>query len=259
MRFACGTGSLIAALAKDLPRESVLINACVKQMLLGATNVRLTIAKADGSEDTLIAQQVIAALPPRLLLKISFSPTVDQATTQRWKETATWMAPHAKFFAVYDRPFWRDSGFSGTAQSLVGPLAEIHDATTASGKAALFGFVGVGADMRASLGEAALTKACLDQLARLYGSKALHPRTTILKDWAADPFTALADDRTAGTHPKPSSEPWVTGAWRECLSLGGSETSVTEPGYMAGAVSAAERSAAQVMQRLRAQDKKSNN
>lgn len=259
MRLAGGTGSLIAALAKDLPRESVLINACVKRMVLGATNVRLTIAKADGSKDTLIARQVIAALPPRLLLKISFSPTVDQATTQRWKETATWMAPHAKFFAVYDRTFWRDSGFSGTAQSLVGPLAEIHDATTASGKAALFGFVGVGADMRASLGEAALTKSCLDQLARLYGSKALHPRTTILKDWAADPFTALADDRTAGTHPKPSSEPWVTGAWRECLSLGGSETSVTEPGYMAGAVSAAERSAAQVMQRLRAQDKKSNN
>lgn len=30
-------------------------------------------------------------------------------------------------FAIYDRPFWREAGLSGTAQSMVGPLAEIHD------------------------------------------------------------------------------------------------------------------------------------
>ena len=67
-----------------------------------------------------------------------------------WQETATWMAPPAKFFAVYDRPFWRKAGLSGTAQSFVGPLGEIHDATTASGKAALFGFPSIGADARVS-------------------------------------------------------------------------------------------------------------
>jgi hypothetical protein len=48
------------------------------------------------------------------------------------------MAPHAKFFALHDHLFWRDAGLSGTSQSFVGPLAEIHDATAASGKPALF-------------------------------------------------------------------------------------------------------------------------
>jgi monoamine oxidase len=161
------------------------------------------------------------------------------------------MAPHAQFFAVYDRPFWRLAGLSGTAQSFVGPLAEIHDATTASGTPALFGFLAVGADMRASLGEAALTQSCLQQLSRLYGSDALKPRATLFKDWAADPFTASADDRTASGHPQPSTGAWVAGVWQERMSLAASETSAIEPGFMAGAVIAAHRAVQQVLERLR--------
>lgn len=257
MRLAGGTGALIRALAKQIPRDRVLIETSVKRMVVEAKKVALTIAKADGSEDTLVVDQVIAAVPPRLLAQISFFPAIDLTVARRWRETATWMAPHAKFFAVYDRPFWRDAGLSGTAQSFVGPLGEIHDATTASGKAALFGFASVGADARASLGEAVFARACLEQFARLYGPEALHPRATLFKDWAADPLTATADDRSAGGHPIPSATPWVTGAWQQQLSLGGSETAATEPGYMAGAVSAAQRAVAEVIERLRAQDEKS--
>jgi monoamine oxidase len=58
------------------------------------------------------------------------------------------VASHAKFFALYDRSFWLEAGYSGTAESMVGPMAEIHDATTRSGHAALFGFLGVGAAER---------------------------------------------------------------------------------------------------------------
>ena len=258
MRVVGGSGRLIDALVKQLPHETVLIETCVKQMMFGASRVTLTLAKPDASEDTLVAEQVIASIPPRLLARISFSPTIDSATENHWRETPTWMAPHAKFFAVYDRPFWREAGLSGTAQSLVGPLAEIHDATTASGKAALLGFLGVGTEMRSSLKEADLTKSCLEQLARLYGPQALHPHATIFKDWATDPFTASPEDRSSGGHPESSAAPWVTGAWQERLSLGGSETSAMEPGYMAGAVSAAKHAVAEVMQRLSASNENSN-
>lgn len=188
---------------------------------------------------------------PRLFSRILFSPAVDSSTEKHWRETPTWMAPHAKFFAVYQRPFWREAGFSGTAQSLVGPLAEIHDATLASGKGALLGFLGVGADTRAYLGEVALAKSCLEQLARLFGPEALRPDDTIIKDWAADPLTASPEDRS-------SSGQWVTGSWQARLSLGGSETSATEPGYMAGAVSAGARAVEEVMRRLRVSNEKSN-
>lgn len=250
MRLVGGTGTLIAAFVKHVPSESVLTGIRVKQLSLGPADVTLTTADADGSENSLVADQVIAAVPPRLLAQVSFSPPVDPAALQRWRETPTWMAPHAKFFAVYDRPFWRDAGLSGTAQSFVGPLGEIHDATTASGKAALFGFPSIGADTRASLGEAAFAKACLEQFARIFGPEALQPRATLFKDWAADPLTASAEDRVAGVHPIPNVSPWIAGAWQQRLSLGASETAAIEPGYLAGAVSAAERAAAEVVQRL---------
>jgi monoamine oxidase len=250
MRFAGGTGTLVRALTAYLPPHSVHLNSCVQSMALGEESIHLTIRKTDGTRYSMAARQVIAALPPRLLANISFTPAIESTTLRRWRQTATWMAPHAKFFALYDRPFWREAGLSGTAQSLVGPLAEIHDATTVSGKAALLGFLGVSADQRSSMGEEALVKACVDQLVKLYGPQARKPRATLLKDWAADPYTATAEDRVASGHPRTSDKWRVTGAWQDCLSLGGSETSESEPGYLAGAISAAERSVSETIRRL---------
>ncbi len=250
MRIAGGMSALSAAVVARLPPESVVTGTRVTQLTLTDTHVALTTARANGSAEILLAEQVIAAVPPRLLAQVAFAPVVEPATARHWTDTATWMAPHAKFFAIYDRPFWREAGLSGTAQSFVGPLGEIHDATTASGRPALFGFVSVGADMRASLGEDALASSCLQQLARLYGPDALHPRATLVKDWAADPLTASRLDRLASGHPHPSAGPWVTGVWQERLSLGASETSDTEPGFLAGAVSAAHRAVREVTARL---------
>jgi monoamine oxidase len=159
------------------------------------------------------------------------------------------MAPHAKFVALYDRPFWCEAGLSGTAQSLVGPLVEIHDATTASGQAALFGFVGVPAERRATAGRDAIVSASVRQLARLFGPQAGKPRATLFKDWAADPLTATDDDQVAGGHPSPDRRPWVNGRWRDHISMAGSETSASDPGYLAGAVDAAERAVADILTR----------
>lgn len=250
MRLVGGTGALIAALARDLPADRVWTGARVTRVTLGDDCVSMSVAAADGSERLVVASEVIAALPPRLLDAVAFSPAIEPATRKHWQDTPTWMAPHAKFFAVYDRPFWRDAGLAGTAQSFVGPMGEIHDATTASGKAALFGFLSVGADVRAAIGEPAIRQACLTQLGRLFGPQALQPRATILKDWADDPLTSTAHDRTAGGHPRPTNMPWVDRTWQGRLSLCGSETSAVEPGYMEGAISAAYRAVREVIVRL---------
>jgi monoamine oxidase len=236
-----------------LPEGSIQLASWVTRIALEGDHVRLMLGQTGGGSDSVLAAQVIAALPPRLLeASIAFEPAIDPAIRLRWRDTPTWMAPHAKFVAVYDSPFWRTAGLSGMAQSVIGPMGEIHDATTASGAAALFGFIGIDADRRKAAGTALLTRACFDQLVRLFGDEAKRPSATLLMDWTAEVFTATADDRHGGAHPVPQHGPWVSGAWRDRMSLAGSETSATEPGYLAGAIDAGARAAAEVLQRIAA-------
>lgn len=124
------------------------------------------------------------------------------------------------------------------AQSMVGPLVEIHDATTASGKAALFGFVGVPAANRATLGDDALIHAAIQQLIRLFGPEAGSPRATLIKDWAKDPWTATNADTLPSAHPAALARACVTDQWQGRLFMAGSEASLSDPGYLAGAIEA---------------------
>lgn len=105
-------------------------------------------------------QPAIAALPPRVLERtVSCTPGLPPDIRLLWAATPTWMASHAKFFALDDRPFWHEAGCSGIVQSMAGPMPEIHDATTASGQAALFGFPGIGPVQRQRPGKAAPAQA----------------------------------------------------------------------------------------------------
>ncbi|MBN9078005.1 MAG: FAD-dependent oxidoreductase [Rhizobiales bacterium] len=250
MRLAGGTAAVIRALMRDLPADSLHFGTCVESMRLTENCVELSVHRTDVRE-TVRAAQVIAAIPPRILAAtVQFDPAPNPQTLKHWQGTPTWMAPHAKVFAIYERPFWRDAGFSGTAQSMVGPLAEIHDATTASGRAALFGFIGIGAQQRASLGEDALLAACVEQFVRIFGSDAANPRAMLYKDWAADPLTATPEDWLSVDHPHGTAENWVSGPWVDRLTLAGSETSPREAGYLAGAVEASRRAAENTTKRL---------
>ena len=126
------------------------LGARVTHVARDAQGIEVEFMTASGSEETIRASHVLFAVPPRLLeATVTFLPALDAATAERWRATPTWMAPHAKVFALYDKPFWREAGLSGTAQSMAGPLVEIHDATTASGQAALFGFFGLPAEQYA--------------------------------------------------------------------------------------------------------------
>lgn len=250
MRLAGGTGSIVSALVKGLPTERLHLKACVTHVVMQDGDLQLSV-REDERQEVCLTRQVIMALPPRLLAStIVFEPALDPATLEHWRRTATWMAPHAKFFALYDRPFWREAGLSGTAQSGVGPLVEIHDATLENGSAALFGFVGLDRKQRIAVGKDVLVQASIAQLARLFGPMAAHPRATLFKDWTADGFTSTDADEIAEGHPVPDNRRWLPEEWAEHVSLAGSETSATDPGYLAGALDAAERAVREVVGRL---------
>ncbi|MGP9418244.1 FAD-dependent oxidoreductase [Ewingella sp. AOP9-I1-14] len=161
------------------------------------------------------------------------------SVAREWANTGTWMAPHAKYVAVYSRPFWRQQGLSGEARSAVGPMAEIHDASASEQAAALFGFLGIPAKTRWTTSESNLKDLCRAQLVRLFGEQAAHPVTEFFKDWADDPLTATAGDLTANqSHSIP--EAFIReGVWQGRLKGIASEWSAAFPGYIAGAIDAA--------------------
>ncbi|WP_158808009.1 FAD-dependent oxidoreductase [Beijerinckia sp. L45] len=239
-RIAGGTAALIAALATRLPSHRIELGVRIKKAESHGAGVTLHALTREGEHRSIEAEGVLFALPPRLIeASITFDPPMAPEVAALWRATPTWMAPHAKFVAVYDRPFWRERGLSGAARSMVGPLAETHDATAHAGVPALFGFLGVPSKVRAVMGST-LTDACEQHLVRLFGPEAANPSATHLKDWSIDRLTATDSDRRGdGGHPSPSLRPWTDRAWASQLVLAGSETASVNPGYLEGALEAA--------------------
>jgi monoamine oxidase len=241
MRLLGGMSSLIDALRQPLARDKLLLNQRVRRLRCGGPHVELDVEPADGAALTYRVDHVLLALPPRLAAAtLEFSPVLPAPLLSAWRNTATWMAPHAKYLALYDEPFWRHQGLSGQARSVRGPLVEIHDASMPGGSAALFGFFGVPAAVRRGVSEDVLRAHCRAQFARLFGERAASPKADFIKDWAADPWTATPADQDApGQHgvAPPCSAP--EGPWRGRLSGIASEWSPRFPGYVAGAVEAA--------------------
>ncbi|TMO09932.1 amine oxidase [Pseudoalteromonas sp. S327] len=241
MRLKGGMGTLINALHAKLSNKHIVTGALVKTITHQHGNIEVNFSTSNTTDNKVNVEHVMLALPPRLAAsQITFTPALPSDLVTQWQNTATWMAPHAKYIAVYDTPFWRKQTLSGSARSSVGPMAEIHDASNPQGQAALFGFIGIPADDRKHISNEDLITHCRAQLVRLFGAQAATPKADIIKDWAQDPLTAThLDAHAANTH---TPAPCITaqnGPWHQNLVGIGSEWSVQFPGYVAGAVDAA--------------------
>jgi monoamine oxidase len=185
-------------------------------------------------------KQIGVAIPPRLAADLTFSPELPSKTMQTLAATPTWMAGHAKFFAIYDEPFWRKNGLCGTAFSQRGPLAEIHDASPSSGNTfCLFGFSGLDARSRASMGRSEFIKQATVQLAMLFGNKANRPKAVYFQDWSTERFTSNDADRKPQTHhPQYGLNLKLGNAWDGKLEFISTETSFSNGGLIEGALEA---------------------
>lgn len=243
MRLVGGMEAMIDALRHHVDPKRIVTGQTVRQLHLAEGKIELDCVSFHGSNVTRLADYVLLAVPPRLLeSKISFSPELPKGLALQWRGTSTWMAPQAKYFAIYDTPFWREQGLSGEARSAHGPLGEIHDASMPGGSAALFGFFAVPARIRKNVPGKALREHCRAQLVRLFGDLAANPKGEVIKDWALEPFTATAADLTgAGQHAEAPSSTIPSGPWNGRLIGIASEWSRQFPGYLAGAIDAATR------------------
>ena len=249
MRVLGGTARLTEVLRSRLRRTRVMTGTRVRALSEGpGGTVRLAL-ETQGEVAAVQTCSVILALPPRLLVSaLRWEPALPPELSRRWAAAPTWMAGQAKLLAVYRAPFWRSHGLSGTALSQAGPLVEVHDASDAEGQqAALFGFVGVPGPGRQRMGTQALIQAALSQLARLFGPDAGAPVQVHLQDWATEHETATpVDCQPADGHPHPMSTV-LPAPWQDRIHLAGTEFAPGLPGYLEGAVLAAERAARELL------------
>jgi len=236
---------LITGLVDKIPQGSIRLNSPVCEIERKEGHVLVSVGELEQTPGAQFRSPgVILALPPRLAAaSILFTPDLSHELTQAMLRMGTWMAGQAKFYALYPKPYWRQSGLSGQAFSQRGPLGEIHDGSNRDqGPYGLTGFLNIPAAQRN--GKNALTRAILVQLAAIYGPSAAKPLDFYYQDWAQEKYTATQlDQPPMYEHPLYQPPAGQTGIWEGRVLFAGSETADQHGGYLEGALESAERAA----------------
>ena len=224
--------------------DRVVLSAPVRTIEQTATGVVVT---ADGV--VVRGQRAILAMPPSMAGRIRFTPGLPADREQLQLRTV--MGATTKCIALYDKPFWREAGFSGEAVSSSGACAVTFDnsVTAPDGtveQPSLLGFM-VGSDARRwSLRPAEERRAAvLDSFARYWGPEAKKVACYEEKEWASEPFIGgcpVANPSTGATFQFGAALRRPIGR----LHWAGTESSDVWNGYMEGAVLAGERAAREV-------------
>lgn len=181
-RFAYGSHEMSIRLAEVLG-DRVVLRAPVRAIDQHGDGVAVT-----SDAGVWEGRYAIVTLPVPLSGRIRYTPNlpgIREGLTQHMP-----MASEVKIFATYDRPFWRDKGFSGEVVTDGGPVSVVFDNTTPNGQAALLGLIGGSkAHTWGTRPSAERKQAVLDQLARYFGPKALEPTDFGEQDWREEEWT----------------------------------------------------------------------
>jgi putrescine oxidase len=169
----------------DALGDDVLLGHAVRS--IEWSDERVVVRAGDGT--TVRAAQAVVAVPPNLYDRIDYLPALPARRQVLHQHLSLGLV--IKVHAVYETPFWREDGLSGTAFS---PYRAVHEAYDNSNhgdpRGVLVGFVsGEQADRLLAMGQDERRAAVLDSLADYYGDAARRPLVYAESDWAGDPWT----------------------------------------------------------------------
>jgi monoamine oxidase len=238
LRICGGVGRLVESLAAAISEDSIRFGSTVRRLEVNPSGITVSGDGANG-DFSVEADSIAIATPLRIAAGLEFVPPIQNASLDMLKTTPTWMAGHAKFLAVYESPFWREQGLSGDILSSIGPLAEVHEATPASGSPhALLGFIGINSNARRNLTQEELKKRCLEHLSDLMGPKAAQATSSHVFDWSVEAFTATDADRNSHNHhPTYGVQVPLSDPWQGRVQFIVSETAKENGGLIEGAIS----------------------
>lgn len=237
-RFVHGAQQISERLAAELGSRVVLSNP-VRAIEQSASGVTVHAAKG-----ALTADRVIVALPPALCGKLDLG---ELSSARAQLHTRMPMGSVVKCIASYERPFWRERGYSGEAFSVGGLVRATFDDCDSSGDhAALVAFaVGDRAKELAKLPAEQRRPLWLAELARLHGPEAHRALSLVDKDWTSEEYSAGCYVGVMG--PRLLTEAATAlRAPAGRIHFAGTETAVEHIGYIEGALESAERVVAEV-------------
>ncbi|MGN6132424.1 MAG: flavin monoamine oxidase family protein, partial [Nocardioidaceae bacterium] len=241
-RFVGGSGLIPLRLARHLG-PAIALDAPVRRIHQYDDHAVVTTDRG-----SVRAARVVVAAPPPFVLGIEWEPMLPpkrQALLERMP-----MGTLMKCDAVYDKPFWRAKGLSGSGLNDTGAVRVCFDNSPAdSSVGVLLAFVG--GSTWATYGTKPLAerrKAVLEGFAAIVGDEALHPIQYVEHDWTHEQWTkgspiALQVPGAITAYGSTIRTPFGRTHWA------GTETSTYWAGYMDGAVRAGERAAQEVLGR----------
>jgi monoamine oxidase len=238
-RLIGGTQGLALRIAQDLG-QAVVLATPVRRITYDAAGVQV-----DGDTMSVSAKAVIVAIPTPLAGRIIYDPPLPFMRDQLTQRMP--LGAYIKTEAIYDRPFWRDDGLTGQAQSTEGPVRSTIEGSPPSGPGILIGFIG--GDLARIWGQRSAQErqeAVLQSFAKFFGPKALQPRDYFDINWTAEPFS-LGD-------PVPFTPPGVLLGYGDEIRTpvgpihwAGTETSTFWNGYLDGAIRSGYRAADEII------------
>ena len=243
-RMLGGTQLVAIRLAKHLGRKHVPLNSPVRRIVQAHGSVRVY-------SDTFSVQgkHVIVAVPPPLAGRIRYEPNLPQNRDQLTQRMPMGTLIKAEVF--YDKPFWRADGLTGQALSDEGPITASFDISPPDGKPGiLMGFVGGDrARVFQALPAAQRRSRVLDELAKIFGERARHPKEYLEFSWVTQRWTRGCPVSVLGPGTLVGFGPAIRRAVGR-IHWAGTETSPYWNGYMDGAVRSGERAAGEVLAKL---------
>ena len=243
-RVEGGMFAVAEALADRLG-DVVRLGAQVVKVEHDDTSARLHLSDGEVVE----AKQVISTLPPRLAMRVPHDPPLPE-----WRAESADKVPAGnviKAYLIYDRPFWRELGYSGQSSADEGAVRVTFDTTSPdSGRGHLMGFFeGADADSLSRRSVTLRERAFTDSVVRTFGEVAEKPVAYVERDWSAEEFTGGCH----GAHFSPgvwtSNGPLLAEA-EGVLHWAGAEYASRFNGYMEGAVRSGREVAAAVARNL---------
>lgn len=238
-RVVGGTQRIAVKLA-ELLGDRVMLNQPVRQINWQGDGVRIVAESVE-----VRARRAIIAVPQALSIHLRYGPALP-----RERELLAQRMPAGRVIktnVVYARPFWRDGGFSGQANSDTRLVSTVFDNTPTEGTpGVLVGFLeGRAADIGAQMGAEERHQRVIDDLTSYFGPAAGQPTAVLERDWTAEEYTRGC----YGAFTSPGALTRFGPAIREPvgpLHWAGAESAVAWTGYIDGAIESAHRAAAEV-------------